>query len=249
MIKSISILALLVLVTPGAAFELLQDPVQAVSGDLSSADEEERLDAVVALSALRSPAAVPALTSALRDPSRRVRAAAATGLAAAAASDALSTLADSLQREKDVYVRKAIVYSLGDLRDRRATPILDAALNDKNAEVRGAAAHALSQYADPSAVARLIKSLSDGDAFVRSRAAAALGTNAKYAQSAVPALIVLLSLDEDSEVKRQIAGALGAIGDKVVLKDLERARRSADPYLSQAAAKAIRRINATSPPN
>jgi HEAT repeat protein len=66
--------------------------------------------------------------------------------------------------------------------------------------------------------------------------------NGRAAAQTVPALIALLTKDEDNEVKRQAAGALGQIKDRAALPALERARRDKDPYLVEAAAEAIRLI-------
>lgn len=221
-----------------------QELPRRLAAELSAPEEERRLDAVIALGTQRSPAAAAALTTALRDRSPRVRAAAGTGLAGAAGPEVGPVLAEALNREKKTFVRKSLAYALGRVADRRSTHALLAALKDKNAEVRGAAAVALGQYADSSAVAPLVEALGDKNAFVRARAAAALRTNAKDSQPAVPALIKVLSSDENAEARRQAAHALGAIGNRSALGALERASHSEDPYLSKAAGDAIRRINA-----
>lgn len=235
-----------IVLLPGAAISFLQELPPHLSSELSAPEEERRLDAVITLGAYRSAAVVSALASALRDRSPRVRAAAATGLAAAAGPDSVPALAEALDREKKASVRKSLAHALGSVADRRSTPALLSALKDKEAEVRGAAAVGLGRYADPSAVPFLVEALTDRDAFVRARAAAALGTIANDSRPAVPALIKLLSSDENAEARRQAAHALGAIGDPAALSALEQTSQSEDPYLSQAAAEAIRRIKAAS---
>jgi len=66
--------------------------------------------------------------------------------------------------------------------------------------------------------------------------------NGRGASQAVPNLISLLTKDEDVEVKRRAATALGEIGDGLALPALERARHDKDPYLQRAAIDAIKTI-------
>jgi HEAT repeat protein len=53
---------------------------------------------------------------------------------------------------------------------------------------------------------------------------------------------MLLTSDEDSEVKRQAATALGEMGARLALTALERATHNSDPYLAQSARDAITAI-------
>jgi HEAT repeat protein len=52
--------------------------------------------------------------------------------------------------------------------------------------------------------------------------------------------MTLLASDEDLEVRRQAATALGSIGERSALSALERAARDSDPYLVQAALASIK---------
>lgn len=210
---------------------------------LNSSDEEKRREAVMRLSRLEGNAATSALLSALTDPSSRVRAAAAAGIAERGEAPTAPLLAVCLAKDKDAFVRKTAAYALGRFQGIDRTVALIAALKDKDSEVRGAAAVSLGDHADRDAVAPLMAALSDKSAFVRAQAARALGVNGSAATRAVPALIRLLTSDEDSEVKRQAATALGPIGDRSALPALERARHDRDPYLAQAALDAIRMID------
>ena len=209
---------------------------------LSSPSIEERREAAMQLARLKSEAAFRTLASAVNDPSPQVRAAVVTSLAEHDDEAAVPILANRLAIEKDPFVRKATAYALGRFHEGERTAALAVALRDKDSEVRAAAAISLGDHADADALASLASALSDRNDFVRAQAARGLGVNGRQAVQTVPALIALLTKDEDSEVKRQVAGALGQIGDRSALPALERARRDRDPYLAQAVADAIRMI-------
>lgn len=215
---------------------------------LRSPDEEKRREAVGVLAALETPAAAPALVSALNDSSERVRARAIAGLSALGDKSFVPVIAARLAQDKKPFVRKAAAYGLGRLQSSEATATLLAALKDKDIEVRGAAAVALGQYQDQSAIPGLIAALADKQEFVRAQAARSLGVNARASVQAVPGLIKLLASDKDQEVKRQAATALGLIGERSALPALELAQHSPDPYLSRAALEAISRIQGSSVP-
>jgi HEAT repeat protein len=217
-----------------------QNEASQLAARLSSANEEERFDAAVSLSTLRSKQAAAALRAATDDLSERVRAAAISGLAAMGDKESASMIAAKLREDKSLHVRKQAAYALGELRASETTPSLITALRDKNAEVRGAAAFALGQCEDESAIEPLIAALKDKADFVRAQAARALGLRA--ASQAVAALTIILSSDKDNEVKRQSALALGLIGDGAALPALREAAQSSDPLLSEAAMEAIRMI-------
>ena len=195
------------------------------------------------LARLKSEAAFRALASAVNDPSPQVRGAVVASLAERGDESAVPILTTLLARDKDQFVRKATAYALGRFHEGERTAALANALRDKDAEVRAAAAISLGDHADAGAVAPLASALSDKNDFVRAQAARALGVNGRAAVQTVPALMALLTKDEDNEVKRQAAAALGQIGDRSSLPALERATRDKDPYLAQAASDAIRLIS------
>ncbi|MEK6322337.1 MAG: HEAT repeat domain-containing protein [Acidobacteriota bacterium] len=209
---------------------------------LNSSDQEKRREAVMELARVEGTAATSALLSALTDRSPRVRAAAAAAIAERGEVAAVPHLAACLSKDKDAFVRKMAAYALGKFRGIDRTAALIGALEDKDSEVRGAAAVSLGDHADADAVAALMTSLSDKSGFVRAHAARALGVNGSAATRAVPTLNKLLGSDDDGEVRRQAATALGSIRDRSALPALERARHDKDPHLAQAALDAIRMI-------
>lgn len=212
------------------------------TSQLKSSSQEERREAAMQLARLKGEAAFRALASAVNDPSPQVRAAVVASLAERGDESAVPILSARLARDKDQFVRKAAAYGLGRFHEGERTAALASALSDKDPEVRAAAAISLADHADAEAVPPLASALSDKNDFVRAKAARALGVNGRSAVQTVPALIALLTKDEDGEVKRQAADALGQIGDRSALPALERARHHKDPYLAQAVTDAIRLI-------
>lgn len=219
--------------------------ITAYTSRLSSSDEEERYDAVVHLGAIKSQAAINALKLVLNDSSERVRQAALEGMDGVRDLQLIPTFADSLAKDKSIFVRKTAAYALGNMQDPLATQPLVAALKDKDQEVRSAAIVALGQYRDASAIGPLTIALTDKSDFVRARAAFALGLHGRAASNAVPAIVRLFTSDDDVEVRRQAAQALGQIGDRSALPQLERARHSPDPYLRRIVLEAIRLIESS----
>ncbi|HSQ20890.1 MAG TPA: HEAT repeat domain-containing protein [Blastocatellia bacterium] len=210
------------------------------SAKLKSSDTEERREAAMRLSQLEGDNATSALLSALSDHSPIVRAVAAAGLGERADISVVPALAARLASDKDVFVRKTIAYGLASFTSTERTLALTGALKDKDPEVRGAAAVSLGDHPDPAAISALGAALSDKNPFARAAAARALGVNGQGATQAVSALMKLLASDEDLEVRRQAATALGAIGERSALPALERATRDSDPYLAQAALASIK---------
>lgn len=212
------------------------------SAQLKSNDEEERREAAMELASIQDGAATAALSASLNDASPRVRAAVVNALAMNSGEAIAPLLAGRLTGDKDPFVRKAAAYALAKFQGPERTGALITGLRDKDLEVRGAAAVSLGDHPDSSSIEALSAALKDKSTFVRAQAARALGVNGRAAVQTVSTLISLLSSDPDNEVKRQAATALGAIGDRAALPALELARRDKDPYLSQAALDAIKRL-------
>jgi HEAT repeat protein len=223
---------------------------------LSSAEAEERREALTRLGSMHHPAASRVALSALSDPSPMVRATAATSVIFLPAEERVASLLPLLD-DKDEFVRQQVAYALGETRSRAAVSALIERLVDKKDSVRGAAALALGQIGDDAAVTPLSvvlnppleltpkkrnqKSRRERNPFVLRAAAHSLGEIGNRA--AVPALLVML-LDENAEddVRREAALALGELGDTSAIPALHDALTARDPYLSQAAQEAIRRI-------
>jgi HEAT repeat protein len=224
---------------------------------LSSAEVEDRREALTRLGSLHHPEASRVAVSALRDPSPIIRATAASSVLSLPAEESAASLLPLLI-DKDEFVRQQVAYALGQTRSRGAVAALIERLTDKKDSVRGSAAVALGQIADPAAVTALAavlnpqpgstpakknkKAKREQNAFVLRAAAHALGQIGDHA--GLPALIGVLQ-DEKAEddVRREAAIALGAIGDSAAIPALRNALTARDPYLAQAAHQAIRRIS------
>jgi HEAT repeat protein len=221
---------------------------------LSSADEEERRDAIMRLGTMRLAAASRAALPGLKDLSPIIRATAAKAILPIGEEESVVVLVPLLS-DKDEFVRREAAYALGLTRSKNAIPALnERLLNDKEDGVRGAAAVALGQIADEAAVAALIGTLApelstpgktkrkrEQNIFVLRAAATALGQIGS--RSGTAALISALSNEKfPDDVRREAARALGMIGDPAAEPALRAAATSADPYLSEIANEALRKI-------
>ena len=224
---------------------------------LSSAEIEDRREALIRLRSLNHPEASRTALSALNDPAPIVRATAATSVLSLPADETAANLVPLLS-DKDEFVRQQTAYALGHTRSRAAVAPLVERLSDKKDSVRGAAAVALGQIGDSTAVSSLAavlnpqaglgqsqkekKNKREQNPFVLRAAARSLGEIGNRA--GLPALVIVLQ-DEKAEddVRREAAFALGAIGDASAIPSLQGALTARDPYLAEAAREAIRKIS------
>jgi HEAT repeat protein len=126
-------------------------------------------------------------------------------------------------------------------------------LTDKEAGVRSAAAVALGEIRDESAVPSLSqvlagrsdkkkKAKAGENEFVMRAAAHSLGQLGSRA--ALDVLIATLANDANyNDVRREAASSLGLIGDASATPALQTALASSDPYLAEAARKALRLLS------
>ena len=221
---------------------------------LNSSDTEERRDAVMRLGAMRLPDASRAALPALTDASPIVRATAAKSILSLGAEESVPSLLPLLN-DKDEFVRREAAYALGRTRSRSATAaVSELLLNDKEDGVRAAAAVALGDIADEAAVVSLAGTLApelstrgssrrkrEQNVFVLRAAAVALGQIGSRAGT--PALIAVLTNEKlDGDVRREAARSLGMIGDPAAAPALRAASTAADPFLSQIAHEALRKL-------
>ena len=221
---------------------------------LSSSDQEDRRDAVMRLGAMRLEAASRVALPALRDPSPIIRATAVKAVLSIGGEESVAALIPLLA-DKDEFVRRETAYALGLTKSRSATAALsERLLNDKEDGVRGAAAVALGQIADEAAVVALVGTLApelsapakskrkrEENEFVLRAAATALGQIGSRAGTA--ALVSALKNEKFSEdIRREAARSLGLIGDPAAEPALRIAASSSDPYLSEIAHKALRKL-------
>jgi HEAT repeat protein len=232
-----------------------EDRQQSLTAQLSAGGDEQRFDAAAQLVVLFN--AYPnsstaqtfgALTRALQsDGSALVRALSARALENCCGQQAIQPLLASLTSERQVAVRKAILYALAAHRAPQTTSALIPLLNDKNQEVRAATAYALAEIGDPASASALVAMLQrrrgDEDAFARSQAARGLGKIGNH--TAKDVLLDSLVRDKSQEVRREAARALGLLANKQdaqVIEALENARLQSDPYLAAIAGAALEGI-------
>ena len=228
---------------------------------LSSAEEEERRDALMRLGAMRLPVASRAALPGLSDASPMVRAVAAKSILSIGPDESAAALLPLLN-DKDEFVRREVAYALGVTRSQTATAALsDRLLNDKEAGVRGAAAVALGQIRDEAGVIALAAALApelsapakskrkrEENPFVLRAAAVALGQIKSRAGTA--ALISALNNEKfTDDVRREAARSLGLIGDPSASAALKSVSTSADPFLSRIAHESLRKLERGSNPN
>ena len=221
---------------------------------LSSAEAEERRDAISRLGAMRHPAASRAAVAGLKDAVSIVRATSTTAILFLPSEESATHLLPLLS-DKDVLVRREAAYAPGATRSQSAVSLLiDLLRFDKVDEVRGAAAVALGAIGNEAAVHPLIgvltgqavqnkkqKAKPEQNPFVLRSAARALGQIGS--RLSVPVLIAALTNEQsEDDVRREVAIALGRIGDPSAVPALRNLTTARDPHLATAAEGAIKSI-------
>ncbi len=201
---------------------------------LRAPEAQQRMLAARAFCDLEDSRAIPDLISLLADPCSLVRVSAAYGLGRNPSPDAVESLIERLNRDWNGYVRKGVVWALGNCRDPRSLlPLIDTLKTDISA-VRLWAASALAQMAAVSyeavvaTIPPLIEALRrDPTAAVRSNCAWALGqlcrelpSNVVYA-TAIDALIEAFAEDAELGVREDAKAALLKLGDTRGLQVIE----------------------------
>jgi HEAT repeat protein len=225
---------------------------------MKSSETEERRDAVMRLGAMGRAESSRVASFGLRDSAAIVRATAARAVLQLAPHEAASLLL-TVVHDRDEFVRQEVAYALGETQSMTAVDELLLVLEkDKADGVRAAAAVALGRIGDPKAVLPLTQALGrrvpasglinrvrrskkDENEFVRRAAARSLGQ--LRSRAAVPALRAVVT-DEKApdDVRREAANSLGLIGDPSAVPALRSVLSAGDPYLSDIASEALRKI-------
>lgn len=201
---------------------------------LTDGSPSQRMLAARAFCELQDERAIPPLIQLLKDVCPLVRVSAAYALGRNTSPEAVQALIDLLQTDWNGYVRKGIVWALGNGCDRRTLSPLIHALKTDISAVRLWAASSLAQiakleYEDVIAtIPPLIEGLRrDPVAAVRSNCGWAIGqlcrelpSNVVYA-TAIDALLEALVEDEDLGVKEDAKNALLRVGDPRGLQMIE----------------------------
>ncbi|NJK46981.1 HEAT repeat domain-containing protein [Candidatus Gracilibacteria bacterium] len=201
---------------------------------LTSDQTPQRMLAARAFCELQDERAIPHLIDLLIDVCPLVRVSAAYALGRNTSPDAVEPLIAALDRDWNGYVRKGVVWALGNCRDRRSVAPLIHAIKTEISAVRLWAASSLAQVAKLeyediiSALPPLIEALRrDPVAAIRSNCAWSIGQlcrelplNVIYA-TAIDALLEALVEDEDLGVKEDAKTSLLKVGDPRGLQMIE----------------------------
>jgi HEAT repeat protein len=239
------------------SFTPLQLEIEKQRMRLSSAEVEERRDALTRLGSMHNPEASRVALAGLGDAVAIVKVSAAEAILSLPPDESARSLIPLLS-DKDEFVRRETAYALGKTRSHSAVPsLIERLLNDKIDAVRGAAAVALGQIGDESGVTPLASVLNPQFGFFPSKGskknkkpenpfvlrAAARSLGQIGSRAGLPALIRALQDEQgEADVRRESALALGTVGDASALPALRETLTALDPYLSQAAQEAIRKI-------
>lgn len=217
-----------------AESEVAKPDPEAMLALLNSHDTPQRMLAARAFCEIEDKRAIPHLIRLLTDACPLVRVSAAYALGRNPSPDAVEPLIDQLNKDWNGYVRKGVVWALGNCRDRRSLPPLTEALKTDISAVRLWAASSLAQMAETgyeavvAAVPPLIEALiQDPVSAVRSNCAWALGqlcrelpSNVVYA-GAIDGLILALEEDKEMGVREDAKASLLRVGDPRGLQVIE----------------------------
>ncbi|MBS3028484.1 MAG: HEAT repeat domain-containing protein [Dolichospermum sp. DET50] len=201
---------------------------------LENPQPQQRMLAARAFCDIQDERATAHLIHLLTDNCPLVRVSAAYGIGRNPSQEAVEPLIMQLNRDFNGYVRKGVVWALGNCRDRRSLPPLTDALRTDIPAVRLWAASALAQMtvvgyeaivgAMPALIEALVK---DPIAGVRSNSAWTIGqlckelpSNVVYA-TAIDALIQAFAEDKDLGVRADTKASLLGVGDPRGLQLIE----------------------------
>lgn len=205
---------------------------------LASDHPNQRMLAARAFCELQDERAVPHLIRLLVDLCPLVRVSVAYALGRNTSPDAVEPLITRYNDDFNGYVRKGVVWALGNCRDQRALPTLIDALKTDISAVRLWAASALAQMAEVGydaviiTIPPLIEVMrQDPVAAVRSNCAWTVGqlcrelpSNVVYA-TAIDALLETFAEDEDLGVREDARSSLLKVGDPRGLQVIEEIER------------------------
>jgi HEAT repeat protein len=214
--------------------ELPQPDPEVMLALLDNHQPQQRMLAARAFCDIQYPRATPHLIHLLTDTCPLVRVSAAYAIGRNPSPEAVEPLISQLHKDWNGYVRKGVVWALGNCRDRRSlAPLTDALRTDISA-VRLWSASALAQMAEVGyeavvgAIPALIEALvQDPIAAVRSNCAWTIGqlcrelpSNIVYA-TAIDALIQAFAEDQDLGVREDAKASLLGVGDPRGLQLIE----------------------------
>ncbi len=196
-----------------------------------------RIDQMAPQVDLKAPDATEVLVESLGDGNPVTRYFAVTALRKIKDAGSLPYLIKAT-RDRNSYVRLEAVRTIGEMQDPSAVPALIDALRDRDIDVSHEAAKALCKFDDPRkiyAVKFLIEDLKDKSPFIKMRAEYAL---VQLGRPATELLIKALK-NENVNIRRGAALALGKIGDPRAIDPLIELLKLNDKGSSWAAAMSL----------
>ena len=217
-----------------------EEAIAALGNILASEDHVRRIQAIKALSGIRSSVSISALIGALCDKDVEIRKSAAEALLRMRSEESIPALVDALD-DAAASVRKSCVRCLGEIGSEKAVPALIRALQDDDALVRSSSAEALGQIGSEEAVKPLISSLQDEWFGMRLQSVLALAHISS--KESLPGLVNALKENTDSVVRKVAADTLGIICSEQAAPALIRAvREDQNAYVRWWSAKALEEI-------
>lgn len=203
---------------------------------------------------------VPALCELLqKDPSSRVRSAAAMALGKFAALAQESKilpkdservqwcLLKSLQdTNEDLTVRRRALEAVAPFNNAKVNEFIRWAYDSGDLKLKCSALYAMGKTGEPRWLGLLLKELKSDSPKLRYESATACGELAE--ESAIPYLIPLLE-DDDLQVQLSSIRAIGGIGGPLAKKALRRCLKSGDPAIEEEARAWLEQINAMEDPS
>jgi HEAT repeat protein len=204
---------------------------------LSDKDSKVRRNAVIYIGAERKKENIKALLPMLSDASTEVQRAAINALVNSGDKEAVvQPLLDKYKTEKNVSVRMNLIVSLGETGSKAAIPAVKETLKDPFAPMRNEAVRALGKINDRSTYQDIVAMLKDESEGVRIISA---DTAAKLKLTAAnPQLIKNLN-DPVALVRKASVSALGQIGSKSSLPEIEKMTLDKDSTVAAAAKVAL----------
>jgi HEAT repeat protein/beta-lactamase regulating signal transducer with metallopeptidase domain len=205
----------------------------------SDKDDEVRRMSAWALGEIDSATAVEALAAALRDASPEVRKTAVWALGEIDSPNGVPHLIPFLDDE-NVEIRAQAAWALGEIDSPRAVAALSAAIDDREPKMREMVVWALGEIQHASALEGLAKALADANVGVRRKAAWAIGELDLSGEA--PRALIDATRDQDREVRKAAAHALGEIGDPAAVPALATLARGTDSAVRYTAVHALMEI-------
>ena len=198
-------------------------------------DPIARMHIISILAKFNRPRVRAALQSTLKDPNKRVRAAALQAIAGMSGEIDPGQIAPLL-KDSEMDVQNLAVEILCKARHPETVHHLVDVLKDESEYARRAAVEVLNEVGDERSVKHLLQAIKDDDWWVRSRAADALG---KIGGPRVINAALSLVNDRDEEIRRTAIEILNQTRDERAVMHLIEATRDEDWWVSERAVDAL----------